>query len=171
MDQQIRQKSTRESQDIKEDLAKKEQIKEAAKKRQEKLADIEAKKRIQARIAADKEERRLKQERERAEREGRAPPVQPAAAPIPTSSGPTTSKPASAYTETRIRFQTSSGNVMKTFPVDTTLFEVAAALSKELGREVQAFVQTFPKKTFNEEFFGETLKELKLVPSASLIVQ
>ena len=60
---------------------------------------------------------------------------------------------------------------MKTFPVDTTLFEVAAALSKELGREVQAFVQTFPKKTFNEEFFGETLKELKLVPSASLIVQ
>lgn len=60
---------------------------------------------------------------------------------------------------------------MKTFPVETTLFEVAAALNQENGLNVQSFTQTFPRKVFNSEYFGETLKELGLVPSASLIVQ
>jgi UBX domain-containing protein 1/4 len=169
--EEIRRKSTKEVQDIKEDLAKKEQIKEASKKRQEKLADVEAKKKIQAKIAADKEERRLKSEREKAEREGRAAPPAPTPDAALTSSGPTTSKPASAYSETRLRLQTPTGNVLKTFPVDTTLFEVAASLNEEKGMEVESFTQTFPKKVFDNEFFGETLKELKLVPSASLIVK
>jgi UBX domain-containing protein 1/4 len=169
--EEIRKKSTKETQDIKEELAKKEQIKEAAKKRQEKLADVEAKKRIQAKIAADKEERRLKNEREKAEREGRATPAEPIATAPTTNPGPATSKPASAYTETRLRLQTPNGNVMKAFPVETTLFEVAAELSKDSGMEVESFTQTFPTKVFNNEFFGETLKELKLVPSASLIVK
>lgn len=169
--EEIRKKSTKETQDIKEELAKKEQIKEATKKRQEKLADVEAKKKIQAKIAADKEERRLKNEREKAEREGRAAPPEPIAAAAPISSGPATSKPASAYTETRLRLQTPNGSVMKAFPVETTLFEVAAELSKESGMEVESFTQTFPRKVFNNEFFGESLKELKLVPSASLIVK
>lgn len=60
---------------------------------------------------------------------------------------------------------------MKTVPVDTTLFEVAAAVSAETGTEVTSFTQTFPKKVYNQEFFGESLKDLGLVPSASLIVQ
>ena len=60
---------------------------------------------------------------------------------------------------------------MKSFPVDTTLFEVAAALTQESGIEVQSFTQTFPRKVFDQEYFNETLKELKLVPSASLIVK
>lgn len=60
---------------------------------------------------------------------------------------------------------------MKTFPVETTLFEVAAALNQEHGLNVQSFTQNFPRKVFNSEYFGETLKELGLVPSASLIVQ
>lgn len=146
-------------------------MKEAAKQRKERQEDIEAKKRIKAKIEADKEERRLKAERERAERAGKAPPAQPAPAPMPTTSGPVSSKPASAYTETRLRFQTSKGNIMKTLPVETTLFEVAAALNQEDGVEVQSFAQNFPRKVFDSEYFGETLKELGLIPSASLIVQ
>lgn len=146
-------------------------MKEAAKKKKEKQDEIDAKKRIKAKIEADKEERRLKAEKQRAERAGLAPPPQPAAAPAPTSSGPATSKPASAYTETRLRFQSSKGNIMKTLPVDTTLFEVAAALREQDGIEVQSFVQNFPKKVFSNEFFGETLKELGLVPSASLVLE
>lgn len=185
--EQISRKKTKETEDLKEQLRVKEQIKEAEKKRRERLEDIEAKKKIQARIAADKEERRLRAEREKAERAGQAlPPVaagkldkttalQPvltsSPATGPTASAPTTSKPASAYTETRLRLQTPNGNVMKTFPVDTTLFEVAAAVADEIGQDVESFVQTFPKKTFDKEFFGETLKDLKLVPSASLIVK
>jgi UBX domain-containing protein 1/4 len=167
--EEINRKKTKETQDLKEELKKKEQIKDAENKRKEKQADIEAKKRIQAKIAADKEERRLRAEREKAEREGRAaavPSTAPAAAALPVSS-----KPASAYTETRLRLQTASGNVIKTYPVETTLFEVAAELNNESGLEVESFTQNFPKKTFNRDFFGETLKELKLVPSASLIVK
>jgi hypothetical protein len=113
----------------------------------------------------------LKAEREKAERAGQAPPPQPAAAPAATTSGPVTSKPASAYTETRLRFQTSKGNIQKTFPVDTTLFEVASALSQEEGLEVRSFTQNFPRKVFDAEYFGETLKELGLVPSASLVAE
>jgi hypothetical protein len=139
-------------------------MKEAAKKKQEKLDEIEAKKRIKAKIEADKEERRLKAEQQRAERAG-------VAVPQPAAQAPVQPKPTSAYTETRLRFQSPKGNIMKTLPVDTTLFEVAAALKEQDGIEVQSFLQNFPKKVFDAEFFGETLKELGLVPSASLILQ
>lgn len=169
--EEINRKKTKESQDLKEQLKVKEQIKDAEKKRKEKLEDIEAKKRIQAKIAADKEERRLRNEREKAERAGAtttsalAAPVSVAAAAAPSS------KPASEYTETRLRLQTPAGNIMKTFPVNTTLFEVASLVGDQIGRDVESFTQTFPTKVFNNEFFGETLKDLKLVPSASLIVK
>ncbi|KAK5079672.1 hypothetical protein LTR70_005981 [Exophiala xenobiotica] len=167
--EQIGRKKTKESEDIKEQLKVKEQLKDAEKKRKEKQDDIDAKKRIKAKIEADREERRLKAEREKAERAGQAPPPMPAAAPQPTA--PSTSKPASEYTETRLRFQTPSGNVLKTFPVNTTLFEVASAVADEIGQDVESFTQTFPKKVFDKEYFGETLKDLKMVPSASLIVK
>lgn len=168
--EEIKRKSNKESQDIKEELEKKQRLKEAQKKKQEKLDDIEAKKRVKAKIEADKEARRLKAERERAERAGQAPP-QPASVAGPTTTGPVSSKPASAYTETRMRFQTPKGNVMKTFPVTTTLFEVAAALKEQDDVDVTSFLQTFPRKVFNNEFFGESLKDLGLIPSASLVVQ
>jgi hypothetical protein len=168
--EQISKKKTQETQDLKEQLAAKEQIKEAEKKRREKQADIEAKKRIQAKIAADKEERRLKNEREKAARAGIAMPVG-AAPQMQESTTVPTSKPASEYTETRLRLQTANGNIMKSFSVDSTLFEVAAAVSDESGLDVESFTQTFPRKVYDKEFFGETLKELKLVPSASLIVK
>lgn len=156
---------------MKEDLQKKEQIKEAAAKRREKLADIAAKEKIKATIAADKEERRRKAEKEKAEREGRAPPATPAASFVPATSGPVLSKPASAYTETRLRLQTPNGNVQKSFPVDMTLFEVAAAVTADNGTEVHSFLQTYPKKVYDQVDFGATLKELGLVPSASLVVR
>lgn len=161
-------KSTREVQDIKEDLAKKEQIKEAAAKRQEKLNDLAAKKRIQEKIAADKEERRLKAEKVKAEREGRAPPPEPvAAAPAPSTSGPRV-----APTEARLRLQMAGGNVMKTFPVETTLFEVAQALEADHGAPIESFTMTFPKKVFSGSVdMGKTLKEAGLAPSAVLIVK
>jgi DNA repair exonuclease SbcCD ATPase subunit len=168
--EQINRKKTKETEDLKEQLRIKEQLKEAEKKKQEKQAEIDAKKRIQAKIAADKEERRLKAERERAARAGVAPPAA-AQPPPPPTAAPAASKPASEYKETRLRLQTSSGNILKTFPVDTTLFEVAAAVGEETGRDVESFTQTFPRKVFGQEFFGESLKDLKLVPSASLIVK
>ncbi|PLN78868.1 hypothetical protein BDW42DRAFT_174041 [Aspergillus taichungensis] len=169
--EEIRRKSNKENQDAKEELERKQRMKEAAKKKQEKQDEIEAKRRVKAKIEADKEERRLRSEREKAERAGKPLPAQPAQAAAPTSSGPVASKPASAYTETRLRFQTPKGSVMKTLPVTTTLFEVAAALNQEDGIEVQSFLQTFPRKVFDSEYFGESLKDLGLIPSASLVIQ
>ncbi len=168
--QQIRQKATKESQDIKEDLQRKEQIKEAAKKRQEKLDEMEAKKRIKAKIEADKEERRRKAEEAKAAREGRAIPASaPAPAPAPAAAP---SRPAATHNEARLRLQTPGGNIMKTLPAETTLFEVAQIVEAENGSVVTKFVQNFPRKVFEGNLdFGKTLKEAGLIPSAALIVQ
>jgi chromatin segregation and condensation protein Rec8/ScpA/Scc1 (kleisin family) len=151
---------------MKEELQRKEQIKEAAKKRQDKLEELEAKKRIKAKIEADKEERRRKAEEAKAAKEGRAIPVAaPAAVAAP-------SRPAASHNEARLRLQTPGGNIMKTLPAETTLFEVAQMLETENGLTVGKFVQNFPKKVFEGALdFGQTLKEAGLVPSAALIVQ
>jgi hypothetical protein len=159
----------------KEDRKRNEQIrmkstKEAQAKRAEKKADDDARKRVLAKLEADKQERKRKAEMEKAQRAGQAPPPAPAQAPIPTSSGPTTSKPASAYTEARLALQTPNGRVTKTFPVETTLFEVAHALEED-GLAVNSFTTTFPKKTYDKTDFGMTLKEAGLVPSAALILK
>ncbi|KAL9048033.1 MAG: hypothetical protein Q9162_007880 [Coniocarpon cinnabarinum] len=166
--EEIRRKSTKEQQDAKDELKRKEQMKDAEKKKREKLEDIEAKKRIQAKIAADKEERKRKAEADKAAREGKqAPP--PVKEELPTSSGPSTSKTTSEYTETRLRVQTSSGNFMKAFKVETTLFEVAQAVNADKSVEISSLVQNFPKKTFDQADWGMSLKEAGLVPSAALI--
>ncbi|RYP18956.1 hypothetical protein DL765_003634 [Monosporascus sp. GIB2] len=166
--EKIRQKATKETQDLKEELARKEQIKEAARKRQEKQEDLEAKRRIKAKIEADKEERRRRAEEAKAAKEGRAP-----AEPAATATAPAAQRPAvTTHNEARLRLQTPGGNVMKTLPADTTLFEVAQLLQSENGLTVNRFVMNFPKKTFEGSLdFGKTLKEAGLVPSAALIVQ
>lgn len=174
--EKIRMKSTKEVQDIKEKLAQQEQIKAAAAKRQEKLNDIAAKKRIQEKIAADKEARRLKAEIAKAEREGRAAPPDPSIASAAASQSPAsanTSSPKKEVTEARLRLQTAGGVLMKTFPVDTTLFEVAQVLEGDNGGvPVESFTMTYPKKTFSGSVdFGKTLKEAGLIPSAVLIVK
>lgn len=167
--EQIKRKATRETQDAKEELQRKEQIKEAARKRQEKLDDLEAKRRIKAKIEADKEERRRKAEEAKAAREGKAPPAAAAAAAEPAAA-PSQPKTSAAYTDARLRFQTPGGPVTKIFPAETTLFEVAEALKAE-GTSVESFTMTFPKKVFDASDFGQTLREVGLVPSGVLIVK
>ncbi|CAN8105636.1 unnamed protein product [Discula destructiva] len=163
----IKRKATRETQDAKEELQRKEQIKEAEKKRAEKAADLEAKKRIKAKIEADKEERRRKAEEAKALREGTAPA---AAVPAAAAAAPSQPKSSASYTDARLRFQTPGGPVQKSFPAETTLFEVAEALRAE-GTAVTSFMMTFPRKTFTAEDFGQTLREVGLVPSGVLVVQ
>ncbi|ORY65523.1 uncharacterized protein BCR38DRAFT_340658 [Pseudomassariella vexata] len=164
--EKIRQKATRESQDVKEELQRKEQLKEAAKKRQEKADELEAKRRIKAKIEADKAERKRKADEAKAAREGRAVVSESPVAP------PAASRPAAAHTEARLRLQTAGGNVLKTLPAETTLFELAQQLQTDNGLTVTKFVMTFPKKTFEGSVdFGKTLKEAGFVPSAALIVQ
>ncbi|SPN97518.1 related to chicken h-caldesmon, Uso1p and YKL201c [Cephalotrichum gorgonifer] len=165
--EQIRLKATKESQDVKEELQRKEQIKQAAKKRQDKLDDLEAKKRIRAKIEADKAERRRKAEEEKAAREGRAPESS-APAPPPAAAPPKKAD----HNEARLKLQTSQGALMKTLPAETTLFELAQLVGEEKGLTVTSFSTTFPRKTFEGALdFGKTLKEAGLVPSAVLNVK
>ncbi|KAK6217190.1 UBA/TS-N domain-containing protein [Colletotrichum tabaci] len=163
--EKIRMKATKESQEAKEELQRKEQIKEAAKKRQEKQDDLEAKRRIKAKIEADKEDRRRKAEEAKAAREGRAP------APVPVAA-PSIPKATANHNEARLRLQTSGGNILKTLPAETTLFEVAQMLQSENGLEVTSFSTTFPRKSFEGHMdLSKTLKEAGLTPSAVLIVK
>lgn len=128
---------------------------------------MEAKRRILEKIEADKAERKAKAERERAAREGRA-----VDSPLggPAASAPAAPK-ANLHTEARLRLQTPNGNIMKTFPADTTLFEVAQAVQSENGTQVSSFTSNYPKKIYDATDFGMTLKEAGLAPSAALIVR
>lgn len=61
---------------------------------------------------------------------------------------------------------------MKTYPADTTLFEIAEQLREENGTVVTSFSTTFPRKIFEQGIdFGKTVKEAGFVPSAVLIVK
>ena len=169
--EKIRLKNTKEGQDAKERLKVQEQIKEAEKKRREKVADANARKAILAKIEQDKADRKRKAEAEKAAREGRPAPAAPVEEVVAAPVKPAAPKSAAQYTETRLRLQTPGGTIMKSFPVETTLFEVAHAVAEENGTEVSSFTTNFPKKVFDSSDFGQTLKEAGMVPSAALIVK
>ena len=172
--EEIRKKHTKEQEDVKEELQRKEQIKEAQKKKQEKMDDVAAKKRIRDKIEADKAARRAKADQEKAMRENPAafdPGAPTINAPAGGAALAAAATPKANHSEARLRLQTENGNVMKTYPAETTLFEVAHALSSESGIEPTSFTTTFPKKTYDQTDFGMTLKEAGLVPSAVLIVK
>ncbi|KAL2262461.1 hypothetical protein VTK26DRAFT_1245 [Humicola hyalothermophila] len=172
--EQIRMRATKEAQDIKEELQRREQIKEVEKKRMEKRADLEARKRVLAQIEAQKAERKRAEEERKAMREGKPLPGQTQAAPAATATTTTTPSQQSGLTaaSARLRLQIKGKeNLVKTFPSETTLFEIAQQLEQEVGVAVTKFSMTFPRKTFEAGVdFGQTLKEAGLVPSAVLIV-
>jgi UBX domain-containing protein 1/4 len=167
---QIRLKANRENQDVKEELQRKEQIKEAARKRQDKIDDLEAKRRIKAKIEADKADRKRKAEEAKAAREGRTPEGGSGEAAVAAAAPAQKAK--ADHNEARLRLQTDSGNITKTLPAETTLFEVAQMLQSETGSTVTSFTTTFPRKTYEGSTdLSKTLKEAGLVPSSVLIVK
>lgn len=163
--EEIRRKHTKEHDDTKEMLQRKEQIKEAAAKKQEKLDDLAAKKRIKDKIEADKAARKAKQEQDRAMRAN--PDAYNPGAPTEAAAPPP--KPKTNHTEARLKLMTPNGGThMQTFPAETTLFEVAAAVKDAVGEEVTSFELKFPRKVFGYQDFGITVKEAQLVPSGVL---
>lgn len=174
--EQIRLKNTKEASDAKEALRMKEQVKAAEATRREKQAEVEAKKRIKAKIEADKEERRLKAEKEKSKRMGQTFPTvpleeaMPAGAPIPT---PAAAAPKSAASTARLRLTHAAGTAQLTLPAETTLFELAHQLNSETAGAVtvNTFTATFgARKVWTQTDFGMTLKEVGWVPSAAVVV-
>jgi UBX domain-containing protein 1/4 len=176
--EEIRRRATRESHDARDAVAARETAKDAERKRREKKEDELVRKRILDQIARDKQDRARKAEMDKAVRRGEAlPAAEPASEEsaavspkkMPAADAPKAGPP--VYAETRLRLQAPSATVMKSFPVETTLFEVAAAVAEEVGFEVSSFTTNFPKKTFSATEFGMTLKEAGMVPSAALILK
>ncbi|RPA79321.1 hypothetical protein BJ508DRAFT_415960 [Ascobolus immersus RN42] len=162
----IRRKKDSESERLKEELKAKQAKLEMEKQKKEKAADIAAKKRVEESIRLAQEERRAKAAAAKAAREGRV--VEEALKPaVPAKENNSASGATEARLQLRIQGQPP---LIKTFPADTTLFEVASAVQEERGFTVQSFTTPFPRKTFTKEDFGNTLKEAKMVPSAALIL-
>ncbi|KAK2786458.1 hypothetical protein FQN52_001148 [Onygenales sp. PD_12] len=166
--EQIRRKSTKETMDLKEDVQKKEHLKELAQKRRDKKEAIEAKERIKAKIEADKIARREKAEREKAEREGRAIlPVKAAPAPTPTPPAP---EPVSMNTEVTLRLQGGNVTLDERFPVDTTLSMVADSFAEKSKMEVNSLTRRMPRQIFDTTSFEKTLKDVGITTNEFLIV-
>lgn len=126
--QLIRRKNGQDSDKIKEELRRKEQLKEVEKRKQEKIDDAAAKERVRKQIKETQELRKQQAEREKAQREGRAMEERPE--PVK----PSVFRTSASHTETRLQLRLPSGPpLIKTFPADTTLFEVAEAVKAERG--------------------------------------
>lgn len=163
-------KSTRESQDAKEELARRKAIEEAAKKRKEQAEDKEYMKQLRAKIAADKEERKRKFEEEKARREGKLPDYKGSPSQTPAQALAASASKGNAG-DVRLKLMVGAKPVMKRYTPETTLFEVAEDLKKDgtvMG--VSQFEFKLANKKFDSVDFGQTLQEAGLAPSAILTV-
>lgn len=166
----IRRKRDQDSAKALEEIQRKEALKEAAKKRKEAKEDAIAKQRIRDLIAADKEARRQA-------KLGNSQDSSPS--PVPTSSTKpvsTPTPPRAAATESKIRFrihgQPPNAGFMKTYPVETTLGDLAESITSEVNINASSIVfqTTFPTSTYDSSMFNKTLKECGLV-NTNLIVK
>ncbi|SNX86543.1 related to chicken h-caldesmon, Uso1p and YKL201c [Melanopsichium pennsylvanicum] len=172
--EKIRRKAGQDLTEIKEEMKRKEQIKEAERLRKEKADDAAFKARIKAQIENDKRERAEKAAAEKAARErGAAPvvatPAGPSVAALAARQGPPASM--SSANEARLRVRAPGGMWMGTLPADAKLSELAdkiRAVGKDGGAAQLKFSTTFPRKIFDASDASKTLRELGLVPSAAL---
>lgn len=143
-----------------------ERIKDAERKRREKMDDIAAKARVKAQIEEDRKARAEKAAHAKAMREGTALPGA-AQTPAPPPAAPR----ASTATEARLRVRAPGGQWTGTMAATATLTDVESAVlqdGKGGGASTLQFSTTFPRKTYSAADRSATLKELGLVPSAAL---
>jgi len=153
----------------------KQAMKDAEQKKKDKIEDAHAKAAIKAQIEADKKARAEKFAREKAIRDGQPVPDNAAS----TSAAAVVAAPSSGvagkdFKETRLQIRMAGGGqpYTTTLSSDATLREVAEFLAGQtltVDVETVSFAQHFPRKTFSQEDFSRTLKDLGLTPSAVLI--
>ena len=164
-------KSTRESADLKEELARKKAMEEALKKRKEQAEDKAYKKRLLAQIEADRQERKRKQEEEKARRQGRLPQHEAGGSSLSPSQVLAANRPKGSPSDVRLKLMVQGRPVMKRYGPETTLFEVVEDLKKDGTVEnVTSFNFKLAGKKFDYLDFGQTLSEAGLAPSAILDV-
>ncbi|GHJ89599.1 hypothetical protein NliqN6_6001 [Naganishia liquefaciens] len=174
--EKLRRKAGQDSGEMRQALAIKEMEKEAAAKKREKLEDARAKAAIRAQIEADKRARAEKAARDKAIREGQPVPSMSSPNPAPATRAPTTTQgtKGAEYKETRLQVRLSTGGapLVKAFPSDAPLSEVAEWIASEnLSYDVSSvkLSTTFPRKVFGPGDMGRSLRENGLTPSAVLM--
>ncbi|KAK9448388.1 uncharacterized protein V1518DRAFT_438408 [Limtongia smithiae] len=166
----LRRKADKDSAAMIERQKKLQITKEAEERRRQAKEDALAKQRIKDLIAADKKARQEKLERERAARAGEVvAAASSSSSPSPAATPPRQKK---EYTDSRLQIRVDGQPpIVRTFPLDTTLFEVAHAVQDASGVPAPdaIFVTTFPTKRFGTEDLGLSLSEANLVNTAVML--
>lgn len=173
--EEIRRKSGKDMNKIREELKVKEHMKDMEAKRREKAEDAKARAAIKAQIEADKKARAEKAAKEKALREGK--PIVDAPAASTSAATPAAPAPTVAgkdFKETRLQIRMASGGqpYTTTLSSDAPLREVAEFLAGQtlsVDVETVKFAQHFPRKDFSRADFSKSLRDLGLTPSAVLI--
>ncbi|KAJ7272704.1 DNA-binding protein [Mycena haematopus] len=171
----IRRKTGKDMGAIKEEMEKRQALKDAEQKKKDKIADAKAKAAIKAQIEADKKARAEKFAREKALRHGEQIVDAPASAPAASgSAAPASGVAGKDFKETRLQIRMSTGGqpYTTTLSSDAPLREVAeflAGQSLAVDVETISLAQHFPRKVFSQSDFSKSLRELGLTPSAVLI--
>ncbi|KAK0564140.1 hypothetical protein OC861_004453 [Tilletia horrida] len=173
----IRRKAGRDIEQAREDMKKKEAIKEAEAKKREKLEEAQARARIKAQIEADKRERAAKAAREKELRESGGS-IQATAAASTTASPLAALRAgagASGSNESRLRVRGPGFTWLGTLSADAKLRQVLESMEKDgklagapAGISSVQLSNTFPRKQFTDADLDKTLSELGLVPNAGL---
>ncbi|KAK9236511.1 hypothetical protein V1525DRAFT_406795 [Lipomyces kononenkoae] len=166
----LRRKADKEQATLIEKQKRMQVMKDAEDRRRQAKEDALAKQRIRDLIAADKKSRQEKLEKEKAARAGIQLPV---AAEEPQPQAPSSApKQKKEYTESRLQIRVDGQPpVVKTFPLDATLFEVAHSVQDHSGipPTSAAFVTTFPTRRFGPEDMGMTVKEVGFINTAVML--
>ncbi|KAL8291345.1 hypothetical protein RQP46_002323 [Phenoliferia psychrophenolica] len=168
----IQRKQGKDSAAIKAEMELKEAQKAAIERKADKLADLKAKNAVRAQIEADKVTRAAKFAKEKALRDGKAPPVV-ADAPKAAPKAPGEKV---VYDSARLQIRLPNGGqaLVTSMPASSTLGDLAKWVKEQpsaASLESLVFVSAFPRKVFGDADNSKTLTELGLVPSASLMIQ
>ncbi|KAJ3106403.1 hypothetical protein HDU97_006388 [Phlyctochytrium planicorne] len=167
--EKIRRKTGQEMNAIKDRIKEQDMKKALDAKMREKEDEKNARAKIRAQIEQDKKDRAARLEKEKLARQGSSGDVaaSPAALITTQASGSVSTKD---YTEARIQFRLpTGGTVTHTFQSTDTLSAVYEFIAPQVGNDSFKLLQTFPRQVLSER--DKTLKDLKLVPSSSLVVQ
>lgn len=159
--EKTRRRTGKEITQAKEEQEMKEMKRLAEERRQEKKEELRLKQKLKDDIARDRAEfKRLN-----------APSATTVAAAKPVADTPPKPVVKKEYNTARIQFRMSDGSTQNsTFQADDSLQVVYDYLSDKVNTPFE-LLMTFPRKVFNDEDKCKTLKELKLVPSAALVLK
>lgn len=153
---------------LREDHERNEMKKIAEERRKEKIEEKRLKLKIKEDIARDRQALKDKQALEKHNL------TAVATAAVPTAAQNVSQQVGSKkeYTTCRIQFRLSDGQTTQaTFQATDLLEKVHSHISGHVGTELSCQLSTaFPRQVFDDTHMGKTLADLKLVPSASLIV-